>query len=438
MTSHYRRICAVASIAGLGAIAAGQAHADFSLGVRTGLGYTDNVTRVRENGESESLATLGLRFGYDEHTAKLNADARANLSYVEYLGDSYSGEIVGGLSGKAQAMLIEDRLGWTVQDEFNQSQINAFGRESTDNRENVNLLETGPDLLLNLGNRNHLDLSARYGNVWFEKSDVGSSRYAGNARISHDVSPQTSVGISYKYEHVDFQSQTIAALSGGNYDRQEVQADYIGVIGRTDFSMGAGYSTVDSELTENPDSSVLAHAALSRRVSPSSRLSLGYDMRMADVTENLRDFRGLPGAGPEVQPIIGTTEAFRQRSSIATWSYAQGRTGVDLTGAYSTQRYEINKIFNRTYKSASLDVRRQLGPRLSVDLRARWAKAVFPNADFDNTEFVTGAELVWQFGKSLRLGARAEHFDRNCSNPVGEFKETQFWLSAEYHLGRDR
>jgi len=72
-----------------------EARADLTYEVETGVGHSDNITRVSENQVDETLATLGTHLDWTKATRRLDATVFVDLDYVEYLDNTYDGEVVG-------------------------------------------------------------------------------------------------------------------------------------------------------------------------------------------------------------------------------------------------------------------------------------------------------------------------------------------------------
>ena len=75
------------------------ANADVAYEVATGVGHSDNISRVESGEIDETLASAGLKLDWRERTRRIEGDAFVDLTYVEYLDDTYDGEVLGTATG---------------------------------------------------------------------------------------------------------------------------------------------------------------------------------------------------------------------------------------------------------------------------------------------------------------------------------------------------
>ena len=83
----------------LGAAATGHAQTSgLAFGLSAGMGHSDNITRVPEDEIDESFATAGFQLNANQQ-GRLSYSALGDLSYVDYLDDTFDSEVVGGFDG---------------------------------------------------------------------------------------------------------------------------------------------------------------------------------------------------------------------------------------------------------------------------------------------------------------------------------------------------
>jgi len=180
-----------------------------SYGVDVGIGETDNVALVPTGTVNQTIAITDLDFSVQQATRLLDADLKGNFSYLDYLQDAYSADLIGRFDGVAHAALIPERLTWTLQDDFGQGQVNAFAAPTPDNRENINYLSTGPNLWLRFAGTGFFELSARYARAQYSISPFDSNRIQGSFGLGDQLSARSSLSLNGVTEHVFFDDTSV-------------------------------------------------------------------------------------------------------------------------------------------------------------------------------------------------------------------------------------
>ena len=95
-------------------------------GADVGIGESDNVTLVETNKVSQTMAVADLDFDFKDQTRRFDVDAKGNFSYLDYLQNAYSNQLIGRFDGRADVALIPERVIWVLTESFGQSQIDPF------------------------------------------------------------------------------------------------------------------------------------------------------------------------------------------------------------------------------------------------------------------------------------------------------------------------
>ena len=74
-----------------------------------GVGTSDNIRRVPTDEESETLAIAGLQLDWRERTARTQTDVLGDLSYVDYLQNTFGSEVVGNATGRFSYAIAPER-----------------------------------------------------------------------------------------------------------------------------------------------------------------------------------------------------------------------------------------------------------------------------------------------------------------------------------------
>src|SRR5450755_981372 len=112
-------------------------------GADVGIGESDNVTLVHTNKVSQTIAITDLDFDFKDQTRRFDVDAKGNFSYLDYLQNAYSNQLIGRFDVIADVSLIFVFIVSVITENFGQSQIDPFTAVVPTNLQNVNYVATG-------------------------------------------------------------------------------------------------------------------------------------------------------------------------------------------------------------------------------------------------------------------------------------------------------
>src|SRR5271167_2717836 len=98
----------------------------FIYGVDAGIGESDNVTLVSTNKISQTIAIADTDFDFKQQSRIFDVDAKGIFSYLDYLQNAYTGQLIGRFDGIGRAAVIPERLTWVLQESFGQAQIDPL------------------------------------------------------------------------------------------------------------------------------------------------------------------------------------------------------------------------------------------------------------------------------------------------------------------------
>ena len=222
------------------ALASTAAAETLTYGVDAGIAESDNVTLVSTNKVSQTMAVADTDFDFKQQSRLLDADVKGNFSYIDYLQNAFSNQLIGRFDGIAHVALIPERLNWVVQDDFGQSTLDPFTPTTPTNLENVNYVSTGPDLSLRLGGTSFLNMGARYARAQYETSPFNSNRVLGNIAWGLQLSALSSVSLNADTERVKFENTVVNT----DFDRTNAFVRYEAHGARTDLSADLGATTI--------------------------------------------------------------------------------------------------------------------------------------------------------------------------------------------------
>jgi hypothetical protein len=107
-------------------LAQGTRAESLSYGADVGIGESDNVTLVRTDKVSQTIAITDLDIDFKDQTRRFGVDAKGDFSYLDYLQNAYGNQLIGRFDGRADVSLIPERVTWVLTENFGQSQIDPF------------------------------------------------------------------------------------------------------------------------------------------------------------------------------------------------------------------------------------------------------------------------------------------------------------------------
>lgn len=400
------------------------AWAALDYGVEAGVGYSDNIARVDVAETDETIGTLGLDLSWTEHTRRLDGNATVDLSYFEYLDNTFDSEVVGTADGLLVLGILPERFTWLFQDSFGQAQSDPFAPSTPETRENLNYFTTGPTLNFNFGSSTSLRLTGRYSATQYERTPLDAERTSVGAALARQLSASSEVAFNVVEEGVDFD-----APASTDYDRRNAFLSYQLDGARTDISAEAGYTWQERDDPGSEDTGgSLLNLSVSRELSASSTVHLQLGTQLTDAGEALRGSLESGAAGGS--RITASSDPFENRRVSLSWDFSRNRTGLSLGASWNEDRYEEQTQFDRTRMAYEAQFTRRLSPNLDFGLLATMSDEDFDTAGLDAEEVSFGTNLTWRPGRTLGFRLSVDRYDRNTSNGSGEYVENRVFLTV--------
>ncbi|MFO7305180.1 MAG: hypothetical protein C0P74_006655 [Gammaproteobacteria bacterium] len=397
------------------------AHAELQYGLGLGVGYTDNVLRDRSEID-ETIGIASIDAAWLEHTKRLDADVTVNLSYFDYLDETVDSEWYGTADGVIILGLVPERFTWIFQDTFGQVQADPFQPSTPETRENLNYFTTGPDIVLRFGASTYLQIFGRYSTVDYEQSLLDAERTGGGFVLGRRLSGLGELTLTGLAEDVTFDD-----LPDQDFERQHVFLGYDVRGSRTEFRSELGYTWL--ELESGRRGGALANIAISRRVSPSSSLTLSFGTRFTDASESMRGGAVRVGRGGE---ITASADPFENRWAGLSWDYTGNRTNFVIGVSWQDEDYEQQSEFDRTRLVYEARLTRSFTPTMEAGIRATRTDEEFDTTQFEADETQVAVDVNWRLGRAFGLTLTVDHTTRNAVGELGEFDENRAYLMLTY------
>lgn len=422
-----RQACAAV---GVFALAVGApVRAELAATAEAGIGYSDNIRRTASDQIEESIGTVGLNLDWRERTRRLRGDAAVDLSYFEYLDDTFESEVVGTANGSLTLGIVPETLHWVFEDTFGQAQSDPFAPVTPESRENLNFFSTGPDLIARFGATGFGRIFGRWSKTSYETSPLDAERTTGGISVGRRASSRTELTLNAVTERITFDQPLTP-----DYDRKNVFVGYELDAARTLLTADLGYTWLDRDGAEDTTGSALVNIAVQRELSASSLLHLTLGSQLGDAGDSLRDALGGEVVGGGGQ-ITATSDPFENRIASLQWQFARNRTGFSLGASWNQERYETQTQFNRARYVYTATFSRQLARTLDLQLITTLSDEQFENVDLETEELQFGVTLSWRAWRTLGWRLLLERYDRDASNGLGEYQEHRAFLTLAYYWG---
>jgi hypothetical protein len=410
---------------------------EFNYGIDAGIGESDNVTLAPTDRISQTMAIADVDFDLKERSRRLDADAKGDFSYLDYLQGAYANELIGRFDGVAAVALFPGRLNWTFQDSFGQAQIDPFTPVTPTNRENINYFSTGPDLALQFGPVWFFNAGGRYIRTTYQTSPFDSTRFEASAAPGTELSAGSSVSLYGSFERAVFDTTVVdGVLVNTNFNRSRVFGDYEAHGARTDLSVNLGATRVDegAESITGP----LAKLKISRKLSAASKLTFSAGRDLTDASTGFSNLQSGAIGTVGTAPAAGSLSNYTVTYASLNWDYTRNRTTVALSGGWEKDTYEGQPQLDLQRADAEFRLERRLSRAFTAQLVGSLYRTEYPHADagvgYDETDGRVGGALAFSTGKGLEVRLRYEHTSRIASG-IGSgtgYQENRAFLTVGY------
>jgi hypothetical protein len=408
----------------------GAAHADLQGVAELGVGQSDNIARTGTNEQDETIGTVGLQLDWNERTRRITGNAAVDLSYFEYLDNTFDSEIVGTANGSLAIAILPERLQWVFEDSFGQAQDDPFAPATPETREDLNYFSTGPDLTVRFGSTGFGRLFGRWSTTTYETSPLDADRRTAGIAVGRRSSERSELSLNAVTEDSDFDSPLST-----DYKRKSAFIGYRLDTARTLLTSSVGYTWLDRDGSDDTTGSALINITATREMSASSTLQLTLGSQLGDAGDALRGqlTGNVVGVGSQ---ITATSDPFENRVVSLEYRFSRNRTGFALGLSRTDDKYETQSQLDRKATVYSASFSRRLARTLDFELSAALYDEDFSNTNQESEELRYGASLNWRAFRTLGWRLLVERYDRDTNDGTGEYKENRAFLTLAYYWGR--
>jgi Putative beta-barrel porin 2 len=424
--AHRRGSMALAAFVTFLAAAPGSNATQPGYDITLGVGESNNIARLPSGGKSDTIGMEGADFTWHDQRPRLDTDIDADLQHLSYFNHTFSDEVIGNFLGEVRATLAKQLLFWDASDNFGQGRINPLAAVTPANRENINYLSTGPELMLPLAADTLVDVTTHYAKVIYQSSPLDSTRISGRIGLVRRISSDSSVSLNVSDERVNFKDD----VANPDYAHEDAFVRYDGRGGRTVIRADLGFSKLRERLS--PASGVLARLELSRKVSASSTVALSFGHQYSDAANTFVLGQTIGGANLSTQTTTQTGAPFTSNYGTLAWNYQRRRTGFGISASEYKETYLQSTTLNDNRLEIDAHVSRQLMPTLQFVLGEQYFHQKFQSISATSTETMTDAQLTWRAGRHISVMLDLNRANRHSSIAATGYTENRAWLIVGY------
>jgi Putative beta-barrel porin 2 len=380
-----------------------------SFGISQGFGETDNVLLTSADKQSQTLSSTEVNFGYLRTGSALTANVAGDFDYLDYLQGAFGGQLTGRFDGQGAASFWDDRLKWTLEDDYGESQLDPFTPLIPTNLEHTNLLLTGPDLTLRPADQTVVRLGGHYELATYQTSPLNGWRSLENASIEEYLSANSLVSLNADAMQLHFDN----TLINPDYDNNRYFASYSATGVRTKVAVSLGVNQVND--LGGWYSSPYAALDARRQLTPDMSLTLSAGRQLTDAADAFGLLRAGAAGGIAIAPVAATMDPYLSNFVSGGWRFETPRTSLAVTASYERDTYNIDDLLDVTRATAQLSIVRHLNSVLTLDASGSYMRTDYFNADFQENDYLAGADFSWQAGRNLIVKLTYTHDFRSVS-----------------------
>lgn len=404
------------------------AAAAYQVGAATN--YSDNVTRVPEDGIDDIVSNLNLSGLWSNESPRLNLSAFGQLTYLRYLDGTFDSDVIPRGNLNLNWNLIPARMTWMVENRYGQIASDPFATFTPDNIEDINVLRTGPDFQFGSSPRQLLTISLRAEDQYYEIQPVDNQRLSAAIQLKRRLSDSRSIALTVRGEDVEFDDPGFAEEfsvieSFVTFERDLDGSGYAVDIGHTQLDVNS--ETVSGALARLTGSHTLGSNWFVRAsgeysyTDSGSRFLIGREQSSAG-----------PGQTVDDDTLVAAGSPLRLKQFDINIARDTARHSIETQLYWDLESYELTPELDREQTGATLSYRFTMNPLNSLQLSSSYRSVEFENRDRSDDNLEIEFRYSRQLSRKLKLDVRVARLNRSSSDRTSVFEERIFGVSLTY------
>lgn len=403
--------------------------------VDAGVEHNSNILMTPTDPISQRYARAGLGFNITENASALQLGLSGRAEYRDYRDDVFGDTVDGVLSGRMNWIAIPDRLSFSAEDSLTIQPVDALAPNAPGNRQQVNVLSLGPNLLFDWSPTWRGRAELRYINNNAEVTDDFNSQHLAFAlSATRDISPTSTLSVLAQARHVDFDDD----IAGRDYRQADLFARYTRDLAHFKLAVDAGYSHINYRSDSAGDrTDPLLRADLSWNPTSRSTLTARVFNQFSDMSSDaLRNISAEMPATVLDNILTGDSVAnaspYVTRGSEIGYEYMAVRSRYTLGGTTQKRDYVDSDALDQKSRSAHLDAEWDLRPNLTFGVFAIHDKVDFTSLYREDRTLRAGAILRYQMARHWNLGLNWQRYKRDSTDPGQAVAQNIVYLNLSY------
>jgi hypothetical protein len=416
--------------------AAGTANAaEESALVVLGLGaeYSDNMRREATNQTSDTIITTALETALRRTSTRFDLGLDADLAYDFYTQDTFDSELRGNALLDFDGQIVRNRLSWYVSDSFGQLRLQALAADTPDNRENLNVLTTGPRFTQPIGSRSRFILTGVYEIEDYEVSPFDATRTGGDLSFRHDVSPHQYLEGTVSQRSTEYDADDLAFT---DYDIEEYYVTWSVTGAKTTLTASAGQTKTSGDTID--DTSGRYRLDATRKVGKHGNLSLTARSQKADTTTAFRVEQGAGDLTLDAQSRTAVGEPFDFEFLELGYQLGGRRVNGSLSASAERDRYETTDENDRDRNALTASVEWIFTPTWTYGFGVQYAREKYVVNDQRFKDLTYWVDANARLSRTLTMTFGASLSDRSGAVGTNVYDETRARIMVNYTGGKGR
>ena len=400
---------------------------DINYNIAASLARFDNINRVSNPTQDETVETLTGNLVVSENTANLVLNMNAGVSAINYQNNLQQDRTIYNLNLNSLWIIKPRHFEWMLSDVYTQSVIDPLQNNTQSNRQDVNALNTGPNYYWRLNARNNINLQARYGKVDFENSAGDNERFYSAVRWIYLANSALSLSLNSEAEKLDFKNNSI-----NDYVRSSLYLGANYVRGRNTLEAQAGLTKLDSDSRGSTTGQRYLLAIQNQRTN-SSFVRLDYSKGITDSGSQLLSTAGSTGTTQTLANTLSTDVLTLERLT-ASYNKTLRNGAFFISLNKSTLEYENQITFDQESQGGNIRYTYNFSPISFVDFQASRTDTRFKNFTpvREDTLYRYRINYTYNTSRSLTFSLRFETTERESTDTSNKFKNNGVTASVTY------
>lgn len=416
----------------LALVATPVARASIDFEIRAGVARSDNLTRSEDDPIDDTIGIVGLRIDTSHESSRFTGFLRGDIEYRKYEEETADNEDLGAIAAMADFGITEESIRWVANLDYGSILGDPFVPDTPENRQNIRIVSTGPDLRLRLGSRWRVELSGRHTDTHFEVADNDNTQTGGRLGLVRALLPNRYLSLNVTSNRYEFDDTT----TNSNFDRYSAYLSLVSENSRSTLEADVGVNEIH-DLGETVDD-WMTRISYERRLSSISSLVLTYNRAFASAGDFFGQVNEPTLQGSASQEIAAAADPFLNQTATLRYSYSKERATAYLSGEYRDFEYVNSSEFDRDWRGIRAGIGREIGRGFRVDARVEFARQNFDLDGREDDDLTFGAGVRYRMSRRLSLSIDYVRWDRDSSADGFGFEENQYFLMFRFDNGNEQ